>query len=123
LVAEVSFLIALLKYELLDVEDIVRSVTFSKINEGIFVVDYKGRLVDFNNAAKNIFEWLDTSNIGINISLFEEGSVIINNKKDEFGMEIFRQGKKKYFEFYVTRIEKKEGILGNIYIFQDITKQ
>lgn len=119
----ITFFIALFKYDLLELDDIVRSIIFSSIREGIIVTDKKGRLIDFNNTAKNMFNWVNSSNIGNEISSFDEGYLMSKSKTKDFGIELYKNGQKKYYDIYITPLKEKVGTFGKIYILQDVTNQ
>lgn len=123
LVVAITYFIALFRYDFLEMEEIIRSIVFSEINEGILVIDDRKRLVDFNRAGQKLFSWLNTSNIGESIYAFEEGKKIMANHGDDYELEVIREEQKEYFRFHVTAIRETGSILGHVYIFQNITKQ
>ncbi len=114
--------VVLFKFDFFELIDIVRSVVFSDIYEGIIVIDCKHRLIDFNAAAKKLFTWLNSKNIGLDLNTLEESKKIIRHQKGSFELEIIRDGTSKFLEFRITplRIDKK--ILGYVYFILDITK-
>lgn len=119
----ICYFIALFKYDFLDLDEIVRSVSFSEIDEGIIVVDDRNRLIDFNNAAQKLFGWLDNKNIGMDITELEEAKDIIGHKKSSYEIEIIQNGILKYYEFRVTYLKEKNKVLGSVFIIHDITKR
>jgi len=51
----IFYYIAIFKFDFLEMKDKIRDTSFEQIDEGIIVVDMKGKLIDFNNAAKKSF--------------------------------------------------------------------
>ncbi len=127
LVPNVIFFIVLFKYDFLEIKDIVRSYSFGQIKEGIFVIDEKNRIIDFNNSAAETFDWLDSLNVGNSILKYEEGKKIIEksagNKGDFFEVGFNKKGEEKVYEFKVSSLTEKGRIIGRLFLFQDITEQ
>lgn len=119
----IFFYIAIFKYGFLNMKEIVRDITFFEISEGIIVIDNKNRLLDFNEASKNIFDWADSDNIGICISEFQEGRQILDHKGNMFEIEINDNGTEKNYQFRKTILNDKNHIIGAVYFIQDITIQ
>lgn len=119
----VCYYIALFHYDFIEFDEIIHKVIFSKISEGIIVLDYKNRLIDYNKSARKVFDWLNSSNIGINIAELTEAKEIIEHKEDLFEIEAVQNNIHKYFEFHVTKLSDKNKMLGSIYFIRDITQQ
>ncbi len=113
---------ALFRYDFLDLKDIIRSVTFSEINEGIIVIDDRYRLIDFNRAAREFFSWLEDKNIGLELSSFPEGKTILEQKNNLFEIEIKTGNIRRYCEFRVTPLREGK-VLGYTYFVRDISEQ
>ena len=111
------YYVAVFKYEFLEMKEIIRENSFEQINEGIIVTDIKERLIDFNRAASNVFAWLTTDNIGVNITELSMG--IINNNEEIFEIEY----NEKNYEFRTNTIQEKNNVSGRIYIFNDATEK
>ncbi|MEL7655259.1 MAG: histidine kinase N-terminal 7TM domain-containing protein, partial [Bacillota bacterium] len=56
--------IALFRYDFLELNEMIKDITFLEISEGILVVDEQNRLVDFNKAGNRFFQWVDKNMIG-----------------------------------------------------------
>jgi diguanylate cyclase (GGDEF)-like protein len=119
----ICYFIALFRYDLLELGEIIRSVAFSEISEGIIVVDDRKRLIDFNNAAQKIFNWLDVKNIGMYLWNFEKGSEIAGHGGNSFELEMMQNGRQRSYEFRITDLKEKNKILGSVYFIRDITEQ
>lgn len=118
----ICFYNAMFRYDFLDLTDIVRSVAFSEIQEGILVLDAKNRLVDFNRAAQQYFPWAKDINVGTDIAHFDFASSIINVEDNRFEMAVETAGGTKYCEIRVTVLDKGK-VLGFVYFIRDITKE
>lgn len=123
LMLAIAYFIAIFKFDFLELKEIVRGHAFSQINEGIIVIDTRGRIIDYNNTGQETFDWLNPRNIGKSLHFFAEGRVIGENAKDSFEIEIERKGQKKYYGFRGSDLKEKNKTVGNIFIFQDITEQ
>lgn len=121
-IAIICFLI-LFRYDFLEIKEIIRSIVFSKIKEGIMVIDNDDRLIDFNEAGQEVFEWLKPLNIGKNITFFPEGEFIKQKDDNIFEINVRAKGKDKYYEIRVTDLEIDGDVIGSVYILQDITRQ
>ncbi|OQB11821.1 MAG: putative diguanylate cyclase YegE [Firmicutes bacterium ADurb.Bin193] len=114
--------VALFRYDFLELKDIVRGYAFSQINEGIFVIDDKNRLIDYNAAGKATFSWLRPHNVGISIDCFAEGKCLLANNCDFFDLSVNTKGGVKTYEFRVTPIKEKDSTVGKVFLFQDVTE-
>jgi diguanylate cyclase (GGDEF)-like protein len=117
------FCVALFRYGFLELQEIVRDVAFLEIGEGILVIDDGNRLIDFNQACREIFNWLDVIHIGIDIGIFPEGKKILAQSDQHFEMMIMRGRDEKWYEFRRTPLQEKKNRLGSVYFIQDISKQ
>jgi len=117
------FFIAIFKYNFLELHKIAREHVFDEINEGIIVLDQNDQIVDYNQAAKNTFSWLNSKAIGKSIFTYPEGTAIGKNASCQFTSEIIRNNQKKYLGFTITNIIQKNEPIGKILIFQDTTEQ
>lgn len=113
----IFYYIAIFKFDFLEMKDKIRNTSFEQIDEGIIVVDMKGKLIDFNNAAKKVFVWLTQNNIGINLNDISDYLFVINDNHFEV------MYKDKIYFFRTTYIHDRDKVSGKIYIFQDITER
>lgn len=118
----VCYFNALFRYDFLDLTDMVRSVAFSEIQEGILVLDVDNRLIDFNRAAQRFFPWAKQENIGQEISSLNQGNAVTNLADDRFEMMVDTEGGEKYCEIRVTDLHQQK-TLGYAYFIRDITEQ
>jgi len=122
-VLAIFYFIALFRYNFLELGEIIRSAVFLEISDGIMVVDNRKRLLDFNNAAKKVFPWLDIKNIGLDLSCLENARQIVEHTDKHFEIEVTQDGNPRYYEFRVTDLSSKNRILGSVLFFHNITKQ
>lgn len=119
----ISYGLAIFKYDVFELQEIIKTTAFSEINDGILVIDEKNRLVDFNIAGTTLFSWMKRSSIGCDISKFEWGTEILKHEDEQFEIEMNDQGTEKDFEFRSTLLSEKKRNLGRVYFFRDITEQ
>lgn len=123
-ISAVFFYIAIFRYGFLELQEIVKDVTFLGIEEGILVIDDKNRLIDFNQACKDIFSWLHPNQIGTNIITFPEGKAILEQtNQNHFEIKIRKGNAAEYYEFRRTPLIDRKTNLGFVYFIQNITKQ
>lgn len=89
----------------------------------ILVIDDSNRLIDFNNSATRIFDWLNVKYIGTDLSYFTEGKSILEHKINPFEIALIRDGIQKHFEFRISTLADNKTSLGYVYYIRDITKQ
>lgn len=119
----IFYFIALFRYEFLDAGEIIRSVVFSEMSEGIIVVDNKNRLVDFNNAALKLFSFLNSKTIGMELAKIKEIKEIIKDKSNSYEIEVASEGIPYYYELRFTDLYEKDKVLGSVVFIRDITTQ
>jgi diguanylate cyclase (GGDEF) domain len=113
--------IAVFRFGFLDLQEKVKDVAFWDINEGILVVDESNRVIDFNQACSDIFNWLDLNQIGIDLRSFTDGAEILKQSGQHFEMKIKDDQKEKYYEFHKTPLFDQDKKLGTVYLIQDIS--
>jgi len=122
-ISGVFFCLAIFRHGFLELQEIVKDVTFLEINEGILVVDDKNRLIDFNQACKEVFGWLDLKQIGIDISVFPEGKKILAQSGQKFEIKAIKEREERVYEFRKTPLMDQNIKLGYVYFIQDISRQ
>jgi len=119
-ISAVFFYIAIFRHGFLELQEIVKDVTFLGISEGILVIDTKNRLIDFNKASCEIFKWLGRDQIGLSIETFPDGNRLLEySDKNLFELNI----NDRYYEFRKTSLNYNNTDLGAVYFIQDITSQ
>lgn len=112
---------ALINYEYLDLKEITRIAAFEKMSEGVFIVDTRNRLIDFNNYASKVFNTFIEENIGKDMISFKIGKDI--SKLINLSIEIpIKKGEQTYlYEFRKSPISFRNKTIAYMYIFRDIT--
>ncbi len=122
-ISGICFCVAIFRFGFLELHEIVKDVAFLEINEGILVVDDKNRLIEFNQACREIFGWLDLSHIGMDLAAFPEGKKIINHIGENFEMRIVKRGVERFYEFRKAPLLDENIKLGTVYFIKDVTDQ
>lgn len=122
-VLAICYYIVLFRYGFFELDEIIRNVIFSEIREGIIVIDYRKRLLDFNHAAWKVFDWIDAKNIGTDLTHFADAKEIIEQTGSVFEIQVMQKGEPRYYEFRITEIMERNTIQGYVYIMRDITEQ
>lgn len=125
----ISFLLVLMglfKYQLLNLIPLAHEKVFENIKDAVIVLDYQFNIVDYNQAAADIFGEINKQAIGKRID-----SVLIQNH--QFVRLIFDSKDKEYKHegksgiFYSVKIsilhDKSNNIIGYIITMNNITKQ
>lgn len=115
--------LAIFKYGVLELQEIIKTTAFSHITDGILVIDAQQRLVDFNESGTMMFNWLMIKNIGIPIGQFECGTEILNHTEESFIMNLACDGINKDIEFRSSELTERGHVLGTVYFMRDVTKQ
>lgn len=118
-----TFLLALMKYDFLELREIAREHVFDVVKEGFIIIDNKFRLIDFNPAAQKYFQWLTPLNIGKNVDMFAAERMICEHTTEQFNIKINLNGKMRLIGFLATPLMKQHKQAGEILILQDITEQ
>lgn len=123
LVLIICYALAIFKYGMLELQEIIKTTAFSNIIDGIMVIDAQNRLLDFNKASTQIFQWLSMKNLGIAISNFECGREILSHTQDTFVLHIKCVNSDKDIEFRSTKLTDDGHVLGTVYFCRDVTAQ
>lgn len=122
LILSFFWFIAITKYEYLDIKEITRIAAFNEVSEGVFILDTKDRIVDFNNFSSEVFDIFSTKHIGKKISMFKMGKTILeNNSKNFFEIAVEINKKTYLYEFKRSPIYFRNKLIAHIYLFSDVT--
>lgn len=122
---------AIFKFSFIDVAPIARDEVFENIENGVIVLDKKGRVVDLNKSAENIFNDYgnpfkdkiqdERTEDFFSENLFDNNLVFSDEKKE---LELSDGTNRRYFEITSSPIfNQGEKIDGKIVIMRDITEQ
>ena len=125
----VAFAIGFARFGLMDVLPIAQSSTFNALLDGIVVADLRGRVVEINSSAQNIFQKQSNQIIGQDIQQLLPAWVQWNTETStafEIGHEIVLGDgpNKRNFSLRIAPILNQRGrATGHITILTDITDQ
>jgi len=122
-VTGICFSLAIFRFGFLELQEIVKDVAFLEIDDGILVVDDKNRLIEFNQACRDILDWLDLSRIGMDLTEFPEGKKILGHIGSNFEMKLTRNGVERFYEFRKAPLLDQKKKLGSVYFIKDISEQ
>ena len=123
LFAAITYAVAIFHYKLIDTKSIFSREIFSEIKEGLIVVDHQNLLVDYNEAAQEVFSWLAPDNRGKPLARFFEGRQIAENIQPQFVMSLPGDEGLRYYEFRRTELMEGSDSVGRVYMFLDITEK
>lgn len=120
------FLIALLKYQLLNLKPLAREKVFASTNDGIIVLDDNYRIIDFNLSAVAVFPVLQENVISQNVQMVlgtndKLVDSILNFREIQY--ESANDNIKNYYNVKTVKIlNRKNWVLGFIVTITNITK-
>ncbi|MCC7118284.1 MAG: diguanylate cyclase [Anaerolineales bacterium] len=121
-----AFTYALLRYRLLDILPIARSMLIENMSDGVVVLDAQDRLVDFNSAAAHTLKLAQPPQIGYPArDFFSAWSELIQtlSKPDDLRAEIFLdQPAQVFLDLKISRLQdRRNNLLGRLIVWRDIT--
>jgi diguanylate cyclase (GGDEF)-like protein len=126
----ISFLFhgaALLSFKMFNVAPIARDTVFSKMKEGVIVLNQDDVIVDFNNAIQKIIPMLNTKTIGKTIVDVLAGKVQladIISQEQECDYELYLNGDNLHFHIRFSPVLNKNNLqVGKIITFFDVTER
>ncbi len=131
--SSLAFWWAIFRYKFLDVVPIARETVFENISDAIFVLDRENRVVDFNDAAEELFNNKIISYSGSDIVGVKAGNVFSERKNilEEYGKRKEGQseiqlegadGNEYYYDLRITPIyDNQNRFTGRVIILRDIT--
>lgn len=105
-------LLSLFKYDFLELKTLAREVLFEQSTDAMILIDNSNSLMDYNSAAKTLFNNLVPSKKGLSIEevLKEETTFLealkTENKKD---LKLYNENGYGYFESKIVSIKDKHG--------------
>lgn len=123
LLMAIAYAAALFRYNLFDSKQIFDRKIFSEIKEGLIVTDDNGLLIDYNQSAVEVFNWLNQANKGRPISEFDHGSELISSNDKGFCLRLAKGEQTRTYEFRITDLVENRRKIGRVYIFLDVTDQ
>ncbi len=121
--------IAVFHYQLLGFLPIAFDNVFRTINDGVILLDNNNRIINFNSAAKRIFESLNNKSIGKDLKelLYNHNDLFLKIEKYQNYPFSFSIEKNDYTQFLKVKLlpikDKKEIKIGNLLMLYDVTSQ
>ncbi|HEY9053445.1 MAG TPA: histidine kinase N-terminal 7TM domain-containing protein, partial [Rectinemataceae bacterium] len=119
--ASIAAAFAVFDNDFLKADELVKSVVFSGISEGIIVVDAKGRISDYNKAGGRLFPWLNPDSLGSNLRDSKQGEALENAARAGRTLVVAEETRKRYFEAAVQDLGEGLKVLGKVYVVKDVT--
>ncbi len=118
----ICYYIAFFRYDFIEWPEMIENVKFSESSEGIIVVDAKNKLVDFNQAAQRVYDFLTLKNVGKDLNRFNQATDLFDHKENIFEI-VVGDDRQKHYEIHFTELKGRNSILGSVYFMKDITQQ
>ncbi len=121
LFASIAASFAVFENDFLKADELVKSVVFSGIREGILVVDSKDRISDYNSASGRLFPWLNPDSLGRSLDSSEQGAALAEAAKAGKTLVVRSDAKKRYYNAVVQGLVEGSRVLGKVYVVNDVT--
>lgn len=128
-ISAMFFLLALYGTRLLDIVPIARYTIIEQMGDPILVLDFRNQVVDFNLAAKRVFNLapvrLETASVHEMMAAWPGIVDLVSRDQQSASGESLRfQGEDKVFDIYLTPLlDSREQVYGRLIVFRDITQQ
>lgn len=123
LVLAFGYALALFRFNLFDSKQIFDKKIFSEIKEGLILTDENGLLIDYNEAAAEVFGWLSHKNKDRPINDFDHGSELMTSTSQSFRLRLAKGESTRTYEFRITELTENKHCIGRVFIFLDVTDQ
>lgn len=114
------YLAAIRKYKILEIGEIYGREIFSNIKEGMLLLSPSGALLEYNDSAASVFDWLSEKNIKRPLYELDNRFDVAENLTEFRISQRSGQGERIY-EFRLTRLEEEGDLMGYLYVFLDVT--
>ena len=114
------YLAAIKKYKILEIGEIYGREIFSNIKEGMLLLSPSGALLEYNDSAASVFDWLSEKNIKRPLYELDNRFDVAENLTEFRISQGSGQGERIY-EFRLTRLEEEGDLMGYLYVFLDVT--
>lgn len=112
-----TFAIATLRHRVLSVLPLARDLVLDGIAEGVVVLDSRGRIVDFNRAARELLPGLDLASIGTDGTGLARGG-------DGAAAPVLREVGGRQLEMRVNALQDRHGReIGTVLLIQDVSEK
>jgi PAS domain S-box-containing protein len=131
----------LFRFGLLDVGPVARSAVFEDMQDGVLVVDERGRLADLNPTAQRILRWREEEVVGQRLSRVlvadvsnpafaggELAELLTGPLTEEDGIEteiaIGSEERRRYYDVRMTSLRRRRGrYAGRLIVLRDVTER
>ena len=126
--AGVVFSYALFRQRLLDIVPVARSFLFEKLQDGVLVLDMKGRIIDANEAAQRILQ-IGEASYGANIwdvlPQWREFGETVDVSREEVSFELqSRRDPSRYYDVSINTLHNHGGQQnGRLISLRDVTER
>jgi diguanylate cyclase (GGDEF)-like protein len=121
--------IGIFRYQLMNLAPIARDSIFENMADGVMVLDFEDRLIDYNPAARKIIPELNKFLIGYNPQAAlrnypEVESLIKSSQEDQVDIKTVHDGHTAFYRTSLIQLSGKKGRnLGRMISFNNITEQ
>lgn len=114
---------SLLRYSLFNLIPIAREKVIEHMTEGVIILDWQNRILDFNAVVLKFLKVKDINLIGLNLlDIVEQKSELESNLKNPQQQSFILPTHNRFFEVSINRVNESKGIYtGSLVIFRDIT--
>ena len=117
------FAYALVRYRLLGLVPIARSMLIDSLSDGLMVLDAENRILDINRAAK---KWLPDLTIGDSIETIEDrlpATLRQYRQYSDLRIEVMLENPHRYLDTQISSVRNARGhVLGKLVVWRDITE-
>lgn len=113
--------VAIVRYDFLKSDELVKDIVFSGISEGILILDAQNRISDYNAASGKVFPWLNSESVGKKLGDLPEGSALELAVSKRKMLKLRRDGKGRYIEAKMTKLLDRKKVVGEVFLFKDVT--
>jgi len=113
--------VAIVRYDFLKSDELVKDIVFSGISEGILILDAQDRISDYNKAGGALFPWLLPDALGKRLDEFPDGAAMEAAAERNKRMKLRVGQRTRYFEAKMTKLLDGGKAVGKVYMFKDVT--
>jgi diguanylate cyclase (GGDEF)-like protein/PAS domain S-box-containing protein len=123
-ITAVIFAFALVRYRLLDIVPIARTVLIESMSEGVIVLDTRNRVVDINPAASKVTKLSAPALIGEPVEkVFANWKDIVTRYQDVRQVRVEVQADQTHLDLRVSPLmDNRNQIVGRLIVWRDITE-
>lgn len=122
-------LIAIYRYNMLNLLPIIKDKIFNWIQDGVIVLDMENNIIEYNPAAGKLFQSLNRNNKTMHVRhIFFSHEKLIekldNTNEEDFEIELMEEGTgSRYFHVGISKVYDGDYQIGRTALFNDITSK